>query len=120
MRRRKDSSNTKQTGDAAEAQAETFLQAQGLRSIERNFSCKLGEIDLIMQHQEFLVFIEVRFRRDTRFGGAIQSISEKKQSRIRNTAIVYLQQKNLYEKQAHRFDVVAISENDTQWIQGAF
>ena len=85
----------------------------------RNYHSRYGEIDLIMQDKDTLVFVEVRYRKSDGHGGAIESIDRHKQSRIVNTAENYLQ--------AHswdgpcRFDIVAIQgETKPQWIIGAF
>jgi len=75
---------------------------------------------LIMAHDATIVFVEVRYRKSAAFGGAAASISHDKQRKIRNAAKFYLTAKNIYEKHAVRFDVVAITGQDRQWIQGAF
>lgn len=107
-------------GDLAEQEAKNFLIKQGLKFVDQNYSCKLGEIDLIMEDKETLVFVEVRFRASNAFGGAAASVSQSKQNKIIKTATHYLVAHNLYEKRSTRFDVIACSNNDTQWIQGAF
>jgi len=112
--------NTKAIGDIAEEQAKVYLQQHGLTFIESNFHCRLGEIDLIMLDNTSLVFVEVRFRRSNAFGGAAVSVSKTKQQKIKSSALYYLQKNNLYEKQASRFDVIAISNTQCDWIQGAF
>ncbi len=78
-------------GDAAEARALAWLQARGLRCLARNYRCRLGEIDLIMQDGDTVVFVEVRQRRSARFGGAAASITPAKQARLTLAAEHYLQ-----------------------------
>lgn len=107
-------------GEAAEIAARQHLEQQGLRFICANYTAKTGEIDLIMQDQSSLVFIEVRYRGSSHFGGAISTIDHKKQMRIQKTAQHYLVTNNLFEKCPVRFDVVAMSSSETQWIKGAF
>jgi putative endonuclease len=109
-------------GQAAEATAEAFLQSQGLRSICRNFRCKLGEIDLIMQDQQTLVFVEVRLRSNQRFAAAAESITWKKQQKILRAAQVYLQQNRMTDTCPCRFDAVCLSHHQAQpeWIKNAF
>ena len=63
----------KPIGQFWEQQAEHFLTQQGLELVARNFSSLYGEIDLVMRDAEHKAFIEVRYRRSDRFGGAIQS-----------------------------------------------
>jgi putative endonuclease len=110
-------------GQKAEDLAETFLQTKGLVTHEKNFRCKLGEIDLIMRDQDVLVFIEVRLRSNPFFTNAAESVDRQKQRKIMNTASYYLQQKHLTDKVACRFDVIAIQQNairDSNWIINAF
>lgn len=111
-------------GAAAEAAAERYLQARGLRTIERNFHCRGGEVDLVCRDGETLVFVEVRLRRRNDFGGAAASITQRKQQRIVLAARHWLAQAGSRAANAPcRFDVVLMSGLDeacTEWIQGAF
>lgn len=102
-------------GRNAEARAKTFLQQQGLTLVERNFYCRAGEIDLIMRDEQILVFVEVRFRKDQRFGGAAASVGPVKQRRLWRTASTYLLQ--FPKPPVCRFDLVAIEGDDLQWIK---
>ena len=113
------------SGALAEARAETFLLQQGLVKRAKNYRCKLGEIDLIMQqgtaHDTTLVFVEVRLRSHTGFANAAESVTYRKQQKIIKTAQYYLQQHQLTDKANCRFDVIAFSDNDTpEWIKDAF
>ncbi|HID45436.1 MAG TPA: YraN family protein [Chromatiaceae bacterium] len=106
-------------GEAAEALAERWLQAKGLTRVDRNFRCKSGEIDLIMQDEDALVFVEVRYRSHTGFGSAIDSVTPAKQQKLLRSAQHYLQQ--LGHTPACRFDIIGIDrENRIQWIRNAF
>ncbi len=110
-------------GQQIEKQVCKHLQKQGLQFITRNYQCRGGEIDLIMQDQNTLVFVEVRFRKSARFGSALESVNKTKQSRIIHTAEHYLQQSH-DNYQACRFDVVAVSPAETgfhfNWVKNAF
>ncbi len=116
---------TKQVGDQAEELACHYLKTQGLKYITANFTCRLGEIDLIMcdETRGNTVFIEVRYRKNRHFGGAAISVTHQKQQRVIKTALLYMQQ---HEPDASaRFDVVAIDgdisgEYDIDWIVDAF
>ena len=77
-------------GRAAEDLAARFLDGQGLHVVARNFRTKRGEIDLIARDGATLVFVEVRFRRSERHGGAAESITGAKQARMVAAAQVYL------------------------------
>jgi putative endonuclease len=108
-------------GDAAETQAEAFLVTQGLVKCRRNYRCKAGEIDLIMQHQDTLVFVEVRLRSHQGFATAAESVTYRKQQKIIKAALHYLQEHKLTDKMNCRFDVIAFDEQDSpKWIKDAF
>jgi len=107
-------------GVKSELQALSYLQAQGLKLLCQNYNCRLGEIDLIMSDQDCLVFVEVRYRKNNDFGGALASISKSKQNKIIKTAKHYLAQ--LDEEPYCRFDVIAMDKSHEKplWIQDAF
>lgn len=107
-------------GVKSEQQALSFLQAQGLTLLCQNYNCRFGEIDLIMSDQDCLVFVEVRYRKNNDFGGALASVNVRKQNKIIKTAKHYLAQ--LDEEPYCRFDVIAISQCSEKplWVQNAF
>ncbi|HKJ09325.1 MAG TPA: YraN family protein [Gammaproteobacteria bacterium] len=108
-------------GRRAETAACRYLQRRGLRLLARNYRCRVGEIDLIMGDGDSLVFVEVRYRRSVRFGGAAESIDRRKQARIIACASHYLQQHPGLAARPARFDVVAIAADDqVSWIPDAF
>jgi putative endonuclease len=82
---------SRQRGQWAEAIAAAYLKAQGLRELKRNYRCPAGEIDIIMQHQTTLVFVEVRYRANDRYGHALETIIPRKQRRLLKAAWHYLQ-----------------------------
>jgi putative endonuclease len=99
----------KAAGHAAEAAASDYLQSLGYRTLERNWRCRRGEIDLIMRDQDTIVFVEVRSRLSSgRFGTAIESITPQKCRRVRELAAIYL---HVTGKREHpiRFDAVAVT-----------
>ena len=108
-------------GRQAEEQACRYLEQQGLKLLASNFSCRMGEIDLIMRHKQTIVFVEVRYRKNRDFGGPIVSISQAKQHKLRTAAKIYLQQNPKLAKKPLRFDVVGILGNDepVEWLQNA-
>ena len=116
------SGSTKQSGDAAEAEALRHLQRQGLRLLERNYRTPGrggGEIDLIMQTADgTTVFVEVRSRASSAHGGAGSSISFFKQRRIVFAARHYLLRQRTVPP--CRFDVVLVEPDGLQWLQAAF
>lgn len=105
-------------GRAAEEAAAAYLARQGLRLVARNWRCKGGEIDLIMRDGATLVFVEVRSRKDARFGGAAASITATKQGRLIHAARLYLA--SLASPPACRFDAVLIEAGRLSWLRDAF
>ncbi|MEM8845108.1 MAG: YraN family protein [Pseudomonadota bacterium] len=106
-------------GKKAEDVAHRFLKNNGLTLISRNYQCKYGEIDLIMQDKETLVFVEVRYRKSDKFGSATESVDRNKQRKIIFTANHYLCKTNT--SLATRFDVIALKPNESPlWIIDAF
>ena len=108
-------------GDGAEQRALDYLSAQGLRLIARNVQCKAGEIDLILQDNQAIVFVEVRLRSSGHFGGALSSVTFAKIAKLKRAAQWYLLQQ--YGRQtwpACRFDVIAWEGAKLTWIKNAF
>ena len=105
----------------AEKIAASYLQKQSLTLLAQNYRCRFGEIDLIMQENDTLVFIEVRLRTQEAFGGAAASITSSKQAKLLRTARHYLAEIN--DQPLCRFDVILFSGSNGQnieWIRNAF
>ena len=120
---------TRELGDVTESLACRYLEEKGFKLLERNFNCRFGEIDLIMQDSDSLVFVEVRYRRSNNFGSGAESITASKQSKLIKTASAYLQRHAKLNKYPARFDVVSITGSietdninniDFEWIKNAF
>ncbi len=112
-------SRKQQKGNDAEALAADFLTRSGLVLVDTKFRCKGGEIDLIMKDGEQLVFVEVRYRKGTRFGTAVESVDRRKQRKLTLAAQYYLQSNEA--DLPCRFDVVGISGNGAvEWVRDAF
>lgn len=110
---------TQQAGTEAERSAQTYLQQQGLSFVTRNHRCRGGEIDLVMKDRDTLVFVEVRLRRNPRFGGALASVDARKQHRLAIAAQHYLL-KNTWHGPC-RFDVIGLdASGQCNWIKNAF
>lgn len=107
-------------GSAAENLAAEFLSRRGLRVLARNWRVRGGEIDLICEESGCLVFVEVRLRGGSGYGGAAASITAAKQRRIVLAARHYLAGKS---ERPCRFDVVlldGLDERRLEWIRNAF
>ncbi len=118
-----------QLGQQAENLALQHLQQQGLTLVARNQRYRMGELDLIMRDTSnvgaaALVFVEVRFRRSRRYGGAAASVTPRKQQRLIRAADFFLQQHPHWRDAPCRFDVVALAPSSAgwtvDWIRAAF
>jgi putative endonuclease len=113
----------KAIGDSAETLACEYLRRRGLRLLYRNYRCRRGEIDLVMMDGDSLVFVEVRYRRRTGFGGAAETVSKAKQKRIIFCAQAFLCRHRAWNRPA-RFDVVSIEgapgNHKLDWLRNAF
>jgi len=111
-------------GAQFEKNTETYLNRSGLRTICRNYRCRVGEIDLVMDDGEYIVFVEVRFRRSDNYGSAFESITAKKQKRIIRAATHFLASKPKLQDRPCRFDAVGVSQATRRvkydWIKDAF
>ncbi|RME34939.1 MAG: YraN family protein [Gammaproteobacteria bacterium] len=99
-----------------------YLTGRGLKPRERNVRGRGGEIDLVMQDGETVVFVEVRYRHSERFGGALRSVDGAKQRRLLRTAEAYLQQ-HWRSPPPCRIDVLAVGGSPEapviEWIRNA-
>ncbi len=107
-------------GAGAEEAAAAFLARQGLDILERNYRCRLGEVDIVARDGEVLVFVEVRARSGLAFGGAAASVDARKQARLAAAARHYLAR--LGAEPPCRFDVLTWegAEGPPCWIRAAF
>lgn len=123
---------TRDIGRQAEQFALQYLQAQGMTLVERNFSCRCGEIDLILWYKDTLVFTEVRYRKRTNFGSGADTVDTRKQRKLLASAAYYLQKNPKFSRHPCRFDVVSLSDArfsgaekhqhnmEINWIPNAF
>ena len=119
--------NSRERGQDAELACCRYLQQQGLTLLARNYHSRRGELDLVMQENNTVVFVEVRYRANDAYGGALASITGSKQNKLRMTAEQFLQQETRLKN--GRFDVVAMTgklQNNGsthysfEWIKNAF
>ncbi|WP_269137655.1 YraN family protein [Pseudomonas sp. MMS21 TM103] len=120
-----DHSSTQSSGKDAEELARLHLQQHGLKLLAQNWSCRRGELDLVMLDADTVVFVEVRYRRHSAWGGAVESVDARKRDKLTKAAMHFLQQESRWAKHPCRFDVIAINAegNSTprlNWIQNAF
>ncbi|MBP3233499.1 MAG: YraN family protein [Eubacterium sp.] len=116
-----ESYNKRKVGKAWEKTARDYLREKGYIVLMMNYRTRYSEIDIIAETRGFLVFIEVKYRRDISSGGPFEAVDVRKQQKIRNAALEYLM-KNGYDidKTSIRFDVIGILGNSIEHIEGAF
>ncbi|WP_095498136.1 YraN family protein [Paraferrimonas haliotis] len=105
-------------GRRAEQLARQHLEANGLTFVAANVRFPFGELDLIMRSQHMWVFVEVKYRKNDQFGGALQAISSQQQRRLVNAANAYMQRHGI--DAPARFDLVAIEHEQLDWIENIF
>jgi putative endonuclease len=117
-------SDKRATGDGWEFVARKHLEAAGLRLLAANQHFRIGEIDLVMRDGEVVVFVEVRYRRSSGFGGSAPSVDANKQRKLVLAAQCFLAAHADLARRACRFDVVAFEGETTSprvdWIRNAF
>lgn len=112
--------NKRETGSRYEDAAVAYVEALGYHILERNYRDRYGEIDIIARDGSYVVFLEVKYRRDEGLGYPEEAVDKRKQQRIRHTASFYLYRSGLGEETPCRFDVVSIMGNKIKVIKNAF
>ncbi len=112
--------NKRVIGAKYEEIASLYLQQQGYKILEKNYRCKLGEIDVIGLDKDTIVFIEVKYRKKDTYGHPFFAVTAKKQKTIYQVASYYLREKKLSENNNYRFDVVGILGEEIQLLKNAF
>ena len=111
-------------GGRFEQLALTWLTSQGLTLVQRNYQCRLGEIDLIMRERELLVFVEVRFRGANSQVAPCETVDFRKQQKLLRAARHFLLWNQALAELPCRFDVLGISNERSdpqyEWIRNAF
>lgn len=114
----------RRVGRRFEAAAAAWLERRGLTILDRNFHARWGEIDLVVRDGNVIAFVEVRFRRSDRHGGAAASVDARKRRRIQAAAAEWLARHPDRGRGPCRFDVIALALRDGRlsgrWIRRAF
>lgn len=111
--------NNRKVGDAYEILAFRELEARGYRILEKNFRCRIGEIDLIARHHGYLVFVEVKYRKNKSAGYAAEAVTWRKQQIISRVADYYIKT-HCREIPSCRFDVAAMDGGNVTIYENAF
>ena len=112
--------NTRESGKEFENIATEYLKNSGYTIIDRNYSCKIGEIDIIARDGSYLVFVEVKYRKSSGKGEPELAVDYRKQRKISRTADYYFMKNNISADTAVRFDVVSILGSDISLYKNAF
>lgn len=111
--------STIEVGTTSEDRAASYLVRHGYRIVERNYRCKVGELDIVARDGDVLVFVEVRSRRSAEFGSALDAVGWHKRKKVSRVALAYLASRKPRFAQA-RFDVVAITGDELVHIRDAW
>jgi putative endonuclease len=108
---------TKNFGNDGEILARKFLESRGLEILATNFHSKDGEVDLIARDDSKILFVEVKARRSSKFGSAIESVTDAKIDKIVAAGEKFLLENSL-ENADWRVDVITIEDGTLKWIKG--
>ena len=111
--------NNRRIGGAQEARAMLELERLGYKILEKNFRCRIGEVDIIALHKGYLVFIEVKYRKNSKTGYAAEAVTWKKQQTISRVADYYIRT-HCKKIPSCRFDVVALDGEAVTVYENAF
>ena len=112
--------NRRKEGAYYENLVAEYLKTQGYEILEKNYRCRIGEIDLIAKEGETLVFVEVKYRRDDKMGNPKEAVDRKKQKKIYMTASYYLMRECGRMDIPCRFDVAAVLGEQIEVVKNAF
>lgn len=110
--------NKRKQGDFYEEAVSQYLISNGIEIIERNYRCKLGEIDIIGKQDDTIIFFEVKYRKSNAYGYAVEAVDYRKRKKIISCAKFYIAFKNI--DSYIRFDVIGITGDEFEWIKNAF
>lgn len=112
--------NKRLLGEEKETMVCEFLKKHGYHILERNYRNRYGEIDIIAKEQDYLVFIEVKYRKGTGLTYAKEAVNKKKQQQISKVALFYITKEQIFSEYPMRFDVVALDDYHISVIKNAF
>ena len=114
-----DEMNTHEKGKLSERAAGAYLEQKGYRIIQYNYRCKIGEIDLIAEDGDTIVFCEVKYRSSERYGTPLEAVGSVKQRKILRCAQYFLMEHGVRDRRC-RFDVIGVSPDRISHIENAF
>ncbi len=117
---KKSNSNNRQIGAFIETIVCKHLSQKGYIILERNYRCKFGEIDIIAKNNDYIVFIEVKYRKNVALGYPMEAVDFRKQQKIIKTSLFYIAQNHICINSNYRYDVISIIGNKITHIKNAF
>lgn len=112
--------NKRSIGKEKELLAAKFLEDKGYKIVAQNYFCRLGELDLIAKKDNCLIFVEVKYRKNSNFGNPLEAVGIKKQNTIRKCAQFFMLENHMNFAINIRFDVIGILGNEIMHIENAF
>ncbi len=112
--------NYRKQGNEFEQLAADYLKRQGMTILQQNFYCKMGELDIVAKDQDYLVFVEVKYRKSKAKGSAAEAVNFNKKRKICRSADIWLMLNQNKVYNSIRFDVVAIEEGHLSHYKNAF
>ena len=112
--------NKRKTGYEYECMAAEYLKAKGYHILMQNFYTKLGEIDIIAQEEDYIVFAEVKYRANGENGHPLEAVNTRKQQKIKKAAQYYLMKQGYCVEKPCRFDVIGVLGEELIHIENAF
>lgn len=112
--------NRREIGKKYEKEASKYLVSNGYKIIEKNYYCKIGEIDIIAKDEDYLCFIEVKYRDKVSLASGLYAVDKDKQKTIYKVASLYMLDKKISDDTKCRFDVVSIDGDQITLIKNAF
>ncbi len=112
--------NNRKQGNDFERLAAEYLKRNGMTILQQNFYCKMGEVDIIARDHEYLVFVEVKYRKSKAKGSAAEAVTFNKMRKISRCADAFLMLNHIGTEISVRFDVVAIEEGHLKHYKNAF
>ena len=112
--------NKRQIGNLYENKARKYLSNNGYVILEQNYRTKIGEIDIIARNENYLCFIEVKYRDEKSLATGLYAVDKAKQKTIYNVAKMYMLENKIDDDTACRFDVISVDGSDIELIKNAF
>lgn len=112
--------NSREKGREKEELACRYLEQKGYRILATNYRCRQAEIDIVAMDGDELVFVEVKYRKNTQFGGGLSAVSPKKIRNICKCARYYIYKERIHPDMSIRFDVIAVDGDRITHLENAF